>query len=387
MKNFIKHIFGGKFKREISELYASMAIRRLAISMIAIFEPVFIYKLFGSLQSVICYYAIVYTFYFFLLPIGGKIASWYGFEHAILYSVPIVIIYFLMLFNMPQFPYLLFYGAAFFLAIYKILFWPAYHSSMAHYGNSKNRGGEISGLIAVSNLVGIIGPLLGGIIITCFGFKVLFVVVAILFFASAIPLFTTLEKFQRSHLSYWKTFRRIIKPYASYKRKDQLAHFGSAEEFSVMVLWPMYIFLMVGSISKMGTIVTCSLLLASLAALYIGKLSNRKEPRVKIIKMSAIINSIVWFVKPFMSALGGIFAIDVVSRNLYNFIWIPFCSEIYNKGRERGFLKYSLFFEMNLCLAKAVFAWILVIILCFTRSWMILFGLTGIASLLYLNVT
>jgi len=386
MRDILKKIFGGKFNREISELYVSMAIRRLAVSMIAIFEPVFIYKLFGSLRTVMLYYAVIYTFYLFLIPVGGKIISRYGFEHTILYSIPIIIIYNLLLFAMPQFPYLLFYSAAITMAFYKSLFWPAYHTNMAHYGNSKNRGGEIAGITAVSSMAGIIGPLLGGLVIAFLGFKVLFVIVAFLFFASAFPLFTTLEQFQPAHLSYWKTFKRMLKPYASYTRKDQIAYWGSAEELSVMILWPMYIFLMIGSISKMGGIVTFALLLSSLAALYIGRISNKEDSRKKIIKISVISNAILWFIKPFVNTLRGIFATDAGARNLYNFIWVPFSSIIYEKGQARGFLKYTLFFEMNLCLAKAALAWMFVIILCFTQSWFILFGLTGIVGLLYLNI-
>jgi len=386
MRDILKKIFGGKFNREISELYVSMAIRRLAVSMIAIFEPVFIYKLFGSLRTVMLYYAVIYTFYLFLIPVGGKIISRYGFEHTILYSIPIIIIYNLLLFAMPQFPYLLFYSAAITMAFYKSLFWPAYHTNMAHYGNSKNRGGEIAGITAVSSMAGIIGPLLGGLVIAFLGFKVLFVIVAFLFFASAFPLFTTLEQFQPAHLSYWKTFKRMLKPYASYTRKDQIAYWGSAEELSVMILWPMYIFLMIGSISKMGGIATFALLLSSLVALYIGRISNKEDSRKKIIKISVISNAILWFIKPFVNTLRGIFAADAGARNLYNFIWVPFSSIIYEKGQARGFLKYTLFFEMNLCLAKAALAWMFVIILCFTQSWFILFGLTGIVGLLYLNI-
>jgi len=386
MKKLLKRIFGKSKKRELSELYASMAIRRLAVSMIAIFEPIFIYSIFKSLRTVVLYYAIVYIFYIFFLPLGGKIAAKHGFEHAIAYSVPVIIIYFILLFNMAYYPYLLFYSAAIVLAAYKSLFWPAYYANFAHYGNGTNRGREVSGTMAINNMVAIIGPILGGFVIASFGFKVLFVIVAILFFCSVIPLFTTLEQFKPTHLSYWKTFKRIFKPYASYTRRDQIAYLGRAEEFSYMVLWPMFIFFMIGSFTKLGMITAVSLLIATVITLYIGKLSNHRDTSMPVYRFAVIINAVLWFVKSFLGTLSGIFAMDALSRNLYNTIWVPTSAEINRKGSQRGYIKNALFFEMNLAIGKAVFALFLVLLLSFTQSWFILFSATGVVGLMYLSL-
>ncbi len=386
MKKILNKIFGGSQKRELSELCASMAIRRLAVSMIAIFEPIFIYSIFKSLRTVVLYYAIVYLFYIFFLPLGGKIASRYGFEHAIAYSVPIIIVYFILLFNMAYFPYLLFYSAAIILAAYKSLFWPAYYTNLAHYGEGSNRGGEVSAITAIGCVVGIVGPLLGGFIIASFGFKVLFVIVAILFFCSIIPLFTTIEKFEPRHLSYWKTFRRIFKPYASYTRKDQIAYLGRAEEFSVMVLWPMFIFFTIGNFTTLGALTTVSLLLSAIITLYVGKLSNYRETSQPFYRFAVIINTLAWFAKSFLTSLVGIFTMDAISRNTYNSIWVPTSAEVNRKGSQRGYIKNALFFEMNLAIGKTIFALFLVLLLSFTQSWFILFSVTGVVGLMYLSL-
>ena len=84
---FIDHYLKHSLRREISELYVSIAIKNFAFSMIAIFEPVYIYKLYGSLSIVLLYYAVAYTLYLFLVPFGAKAAAKYGFEHCIFYSI------------------------------------------------------------------------------------------------------------------------------------------------------------------------------------------------------------------------------------------------------------------------------------------------------------
>ncbi|MFH1175378.1 MAG: MFS transporter [bacterium] len=385
MQNIFEKILGGKFKREITELYVSMAIHDLATWMLDIFEPIFIFTLFHSLIKVVLFYAVAYTLYVFLLPIGGKIAARYGFEHSIFYSIPVAIIYYVILYNMPSFPYLCFYLGALLLAIFKILFWPAYHANFAHYGNSDNRGGEVSGIFALSNIIGIIGPLLGGLIIAKFGFKALYFTGALMYFISAIPLFTTAEQFTPGHFSYKDAFGRIIKPQGVYTRRDQIAYMACAEEFSAYLLWPMFIYFTVGSISKMGGLITASLLFVAIITVYIGRLANNSLNGKKIFKWSVILNSFIWLIRPFVASIIGIFSLDVISRNLYNSLWVPFMSFIYKKGEKTGYLKYVMFFEMNLAIGKMLFAWLLLIILCFTQSWFVLFGITGIIGLLYLN--
>jgi len=386
MKKIFKNIFGESQKRELSELCASIALRGLAASMVSIFEPIFIYSIFKSLRAVIWYYAVSYLFYIFFLPIGGKIASRYGFEHSIAYSVPIIIIYFILLFNMFHFPHLLFYLSAVILAAYKSLFWPAYYANLAHYGKELNRGNEVSRMTVIGCIMGVIGPAIGGFITVLFGFKILFVAVSILFFCSVIPLFSTVEQFTPSHLSYWKTFQRIMKPYATYTRKDQIAYLGRAEEFSVMVLWPMFIFFTINNLAKIGLITTLASLLSAVVALYIGKLSNHRDTSRPLYRFSVIINSLVWIVASFIRSLFGIFVVDTIFFNTYNAIWVPTSAEINRKGSQRGYLKNALFFEMNLAIGKTIFALILIGTLLFTQNWFILFGMTGAAGLMYLSL-
>jgi predicted MFS family arabinose efflux permease len=161
MINF-KTYFAKDLKREILELYASTTIKYFALSLISIFEPVYLYTL------------ITYTVVFFAVPLGGKLAVRFGFEHCIFYSVPLLIIYYLILYSISFLP-ILFFIAPFFIAFHKILFWPAYHANFVYYGNKSRRAMEISSIKGLVYLVAIIGPIIGGIILTFFGFKIFFV--------------------------------------------------------------------------------------------------------------------------------------------------------------------------------------------------------------------
>ena len=85
---FLDHYLKHTLRHEITELYASVAIKNFAFSMVTIFEPIYLYTLYGSLSIVFAYYAIAYTLYFFTASFGAKAAAKYGFEHCIFYSIP-----------------------------------------------------------------------------------------------------------------------------------------------------------------------------------------------------------------------------------------------------------------------------------------------------------
>lgn len=197
-------------RREVAELYVSSAIRSLGVAMIALFEPLYFYSLGFPVHLIILYYAAVYFIYFLLLPLGGKIAVRFGFEHSILYSVPFRICYYLSLYFLAEYPQLIIISALLF-AIERSIYWPAYHANLAFYGNQEKRGSEVGIFRVIGFVVTIAGPFLGGVIINQSNFNVLFIVVSILFMVSVIPMFTTKEKFRPGNFQYLHAFKRLFR--------------------------------------------------------------------------------------------------------------------------------------------------------------------------------
>jgi len=270
--------------------------------MITIFEPIFLYKLYNSISAVFLYYAIVYTIYFFAIPLGAKAAAKYGFEHCIFYSVPFAILYFLSLSQLPNCGWLIFF-AVLFLTVYKILFWPSYHTDFAHYSAFGYKGRELGTLSLIATLAAVMGPIIGGVILTKFGFEVLFVVVSVVSLVSAAPLFSTREKFHPHAFSYKQAFKRLVRPYLHYKRKDAVSYIGYGEELIEAVGWPIFIFLIIEKFYLMGILVSAVILSISFVSLYVGKLSDtlNKDGNRKLLNFSAILLAVSCFLRPFAS--------------------------------------------------------------------------------------
>ncbi len=387
---FIYHYLKHNLRNEISELYISIAIKNFAFSMIAIFEPIYLYKLYDSLSIVFLYYLVCYAIYFFAVPLGAKAAAKYGFEHCIFYSIPFAILYFLALSQLPNFGFLIVF-AVLFLVIYKALFWPAYHTDFAHYSSKGYKGRELGTLSLITTIVTIIGPIIGGIVLTKFGFETLFVLVSIISLLSVIPLFVTREKFEPHKFSYRKAFNRFLNPYNQYKRKNSIAYFGYGEEIIAMVGWPIFIFLLIEKFYFIGLLMGIVVLFTSISCLYIGKLSDTlsKRGRKKLFLSSTIFYAVTWFLRPFAGNWLGILLVDFVSKGLRPGIYYPLLTFVYTGGgNNKGFLKYTVFYEMSLTLGKVLVTFAALLLAIFLSGssflWFALFGLAGLWTFMFM---
>lgn len=377
---FEDYIVTHALRREIAELYISVAIKNFTVSMIALFEPIYLYKELGfSLAQIMLFFAVTYTVYLFLLPLGGKITARFGFEHTILYSAPLLIFYFGALYFASAY-FALIYLAPFFLASYKMLFWPAYHANFAHYGTLGKRGSEISRLGILNAMVVVVGPVLGGAIISIFNFPVLFAVVAILMMVSVIPLFTTKEKFKPSHFGYFHAFHRLVK---SYYRRYTLGFMAYSEELVKLIVWPIFIFAILKSYLTLGGLSSLTILLTAILGLFIGRIVDREGVK-RMLRFSTIVYAVVWFLRLMVKTVGEVFMVDSLSRIFSKGMYIPIQTLVYNKGSERGNLNFAVFFEMSLVIGKLAIAWILFAVFLYTQNMGIAFVLAGLASLLYL---
>ena len=83
-------------------------------------------------------------------------------------------------------PWLVFYLAS--ASLGTTFYWTCFHSMVARLGDEENRGAQVSAREAIFALSGIIGPLVGGLTLTFFGPVAAFVVAALVYFCSLIPL-------------------------------------------------------------------------------------------------------------------------------------------------------------------------------------------------------
>lgn len=385
----LPHYLSQTVRHEISELFYSTAIADFAIAVISLFEPIFLYSvLHFPLKLVLLFMGAIYAFYIILIPWGAKVSSRYGYKHAILFSIPFQILYWLFLFGSKDY-FTLIYWAPLFYAIEKALFWPAFHASVARFARHGQRGREFSILYAIINLVTILGPFLGGFLLERFGFWATFFAGSGLYACSFIPLFLTKEVFVPKLYQFrdtWQLYKNSPKKFLGYM--------GFGEELLVLNIWPIFIFIIVGAnYESTGGLVTIATLVATVLALYVGKISDLYSKRV-LIKIGAFFYFLVWLARLVANNFWNVFFIDSLSRTSKDLVFIPLSTVTYERAEANHVLPYVVFFEQSLSVGKFLSAMLGIGIIgiaglfgfSLNAQFMILFILAGLFSLLYMFV-
>lgn len=377
----LPHFLAHRLKRPVKELYLSVALMDLATAAVMIFEPIYLYTQGVSVSQILIFFFIAYAFYFVIMPLGAKFANTFGYEKSIFVSTVFLISYYAVLFLFLSWRWVIFL-APFCLALQKTFYWPGYHADFARFSDEHEQAREIGTLRAIGNAVYIIGPLLGGAIITLAGYQTLFIVVIILIAVSNLPLLLTKEEFKPQPFSYWAAYRRLFK---KERRRQFLAYFGFGEELIVLVLWPVFIYLILKKPLGVGTVVGLATLLASLVTIYVGRVCD-KHHKHPVIKLGTSLCFITWPLRAFAATGWQIFLLDALSRIAKNMVYVPLAAITYYRARRTDIMKGVLFFEMALVIGKLfVLAGVFLVIHFFglPAGFIFAFLLAGALSLLY----
>lgn len=378
-RDFYHKYFANGLTQQLKELFWSTAILDFAASAVGIFEPIYLYTLGFSVPQIILFFIAVYAFYFFLAPLGGKIARGRGYEHSILFSSPFLILYYLSLFAIPYHPFFI-ASAVIALSLQKMLYWPGYHADFARFGTDGARGREVSNLVALDSVAAILGPAFGGLIIAAVGFKPLFVIAAILILLSNIPLLITPEKFEPTPFSYKDAMKRLVKP---ENRRRFFAYLGCGEEHLAVYLWPVFIFLIIKEYVAIGFLISASILATTILTLYIGRLTDKTSGR-GVLRVGVVFTFFTWLIKLLAVSGAGVFMADSLYRISRRVLGVPMMAITYEQAKKTSVMKSIIFFQMALALGKilvSVFA--LLALYFFPNSWLVIFILGAAMTLLY----
>lgn len=373
-------LFPHALSRQVKGLYESVAIMDLALAMVMIFEPIYLYSIGSSIPQILLFYLVVYIGYFALIPFGARFARRYGYEKAMMVSSPFLIGLYVFLFAAKDPSSVWIWLAAISYALQKTFYWPGYHADFAKYSELKEEGREVSNLVVISSIVYIVGPFLSGVIITILGFKALFVIVSLLILVSNIPLILVPERFTPLPYSYADSYKRL---FSKNSRRAFFASLGFAEEFVVLVIWPIFIYLTVKSFFNVGIVVALATFVTMLVTLYIGRLSDAAKNRHEILKGGSVLYAFVWFLRFLAQTPVGVFVVDTLSRITKNIVSVPFISVTYEEAQNSSTMNRVMVFEMALILGKVVAILLCLLLWHLTHSYIPLFLLAGLATLLY----
>jgi len=317
-------------KTESSQFFVSIAIRYLALGMVAIFEPIYLYLYFGrSISHVLLFWAAFSGIFALTVVFGGKIMARIGLKKTMLLSNFFFFGYYVCLFFIKDF-FLLAPMAIILRAIGATLFWPAFHTDFIRFSKARHRAEHVGKMSAVCLTAGIIGPIVGGIILTGLGYATLFTVVLITLFASMLPLFLSKERHEVYTDSYRQAWKRIWK-----NKEESLALVSLGVESGIdAFIWPIFIFVLGISYQDMGGISTFALFISAVFAFYMGKITAKKN-RFKLLNIGSSLLAFSWVIKYFVMNTMSAFFVQNFYRISKTTALIPFRTILYDKAASR----------------------------------------------------
>lgn len=369
------------FKREATQFFTSIAIRYLALGMVVIFEPIYLYLFFGkSLSLTLLFFAAIHGLFALTVVFGGKIMSKIGLKHAMLLSHLFFFGYFLVLF---------YFGASFLLiplavllkTIGMILFWPAFHTDFVRFSEKGYRGRCVGKMNVACSAPTIVSPIIGGFVLANFGYPGLFTVVLVVLMASAIPMFLSKEAYVVYSDSYSKAWGRMFK---KINRGVTLSLSSYGIEYGVLVyLWPIFMYILAINYEEMGGIATVALVISALFTLYMGKVSDKIINRVRFLNIGSALTSISWIFKFFVNTSFAAFLAHILYQICRTTASVPFQTLIYNKASLKGAEadEFIVYREMVINLVRSLFFIILAGFFFFAPDVRISFIIAAFASL------
>ncbi|MDP4000897.1 MAG: MFS transporter [bacterium] len=373
-KYFSRHL-----DTEIKEIYWETIIASLALSMVLIFEPIYLFTLGFSISKILLFFAQVYGWYLILIPLGAKFAGKWGYKKSIFISNIFYVLYWILLFLIGS-NQMLFFVAPIFFALQKTFFWPAYNADIAINSGKKQTGREVGALFATVQIVSVIGPFIGGVISYKFGFMTLFVTVSVLMLVSVYPLSRSPEMYS-THIFTFRNFWNIWKN----KYVNFIGYWGFAPHMMMITIWPVVIFLAISNVFGVGVITTVASALAAVLMLYIGRLTDKMHGP-DLVKLSSLFYSMTWVFRFLALGVPAILAFDVLTKFGQGVLDVEGNSltfEIAGSQKADYAIAYSVFYEFSLSVGKIVLALGGIWILALGGSISMIFVLAGALTLLF----
>ncbi len=361
-------------KKALSELYLAITLRGLAISMVGIFIPLYLYfELAFPLKDVFVFYIITSIIFAIFTPIAAKFSSKVGFKYCILISSFFHITFFGLLFLLNKLHYSLIL-LAIILGISEAFFWFSFHADFAKNSDHSHRGREVSLWFAFSSVSAILGPFIGGLILSIpeLGFGWLFIFASIVLLSSAVPLFFFKEDKTRP-ISFKNIFSKI-------KLKEAIAFIGNGMEgIAATVLWPLFIFIIIKKYFLMGSLASIVAIFMIIFTVGVGKLTDGIKKR-KIMKIGIIISTFTWLIRIFVKTISQVFTVTSIGAAGSTLTNIPFSAITYDKIKKNNLIEFLVLREIFLCFGRIL----VLTAMYFTSKWFVGFFMAGIGSLLHL---
>lgn len=351
-----------------------MAIREFAISLIGIFIPIYLYVERGfSFVDTLSFFIFYSVTFAIITPLAAKFSARFGVKHSILLSIPLYLTSIGLLYGLNHFNISLIIISSL-LGASQAFYWMGMHLEFLRASDKKHRGEEVGKRIGFALITGMTAPFFGGLLISLFGFGLVFSFTTVMLISSALILFRSKDK----HTSYNFSLRSVIN---KDHWKDSL--FFVSEGTQVMaegVIWPLFIFFILGSYLSLGLIGSLLSGISAILVVVFGKFSDHTNKR-KIIRWSSVMDSLAWVMRAFVMTVSQVYAATIIAAMAKGIKDSPVGALEYDKAKGEA-TAYFVSREIFICLGRILM--LMFVLMTNSLSGGLLFqSLANLAALLF----
>lgn len=301
-----KHLHLSSFlHNKYNNLLIADTLRLIALSMISLFVPIFLYKNIGLSIYEIAFFELflfigaIFCHYFVL----SNISKW-GIKKTLILSYFLNVLFYLTLglsailvADLGKIPFLFFLGIIDIMA--SSFYWTAHHVYFLKATKAENGGEKLGLLMGIPTLASIVSPLLGAMVITVFGFYGSFLVSGLFVFAASIVLLLAENVVIEINLNFKHIFD------FGKMRKNIIFIIQGMGHVATGLLWPILLFFLSIKLISIGFLYLVSNSAYALVS-YLGGKSIDKNGSNGIGKFGAIGHGLSLVLRAFATSIFAI---------------------------------------------------------------------------------
>lgn len=381
--------------RDLRLLYYERVVRDLVNKLAFFFFPIYLFELGKRLlpqfisvtdwQAGLLALAGFFFIYRILVAIivipVGKLVSIIGYQRALVYSYVIRILSFLGMFVSVYYPIVIVFSIIM-EAIQVSLYWPSFHTLLTKYSVKKHFGSSLGVLQVLLLILGAITPALSGMLNSAFGFQLVFllgIIGAVISLCLMMMLSDScdFDKVSFTELKEWLQEERY--------EKLLLAMNGRLIVEIIHYLWPLYLFILFGTIERVGFLSTLSLFLALIVTVIATVKIDSAKSRVPYIISGSTI-SLAWLLRTQVLSFWSIALVDAIDRISSNYHWLFYDMTWYKRAKGSQAHSFFVYHELLQNVAMSVIWLMVVLILLLFSNWQLLFVIASAGVLFTLII-
>jgi MFS family permease len=313
---------------ELSEIYVCQLIRSMAVGMVGVFTPYYLYTLGYTLQDILLYVVLWFAFRVPTTLGVSLLIARIGPKRSMFISACLHIVYFGLLFSISSFNIPLWFVSlvgSTAIGIHLL----AMSIDFSRFRHADHAGKEISYLSAVEKIGGIIGPLVGGFVGTVWSPRYTIIIAMSMLLMAIVPLFRTKETMRTRQKIRLRGFK-----FGEHKRMLMTAFAFGPENSISITAWPLYMALFVltsQTFAYMGVVLSLGTVCALIAARLVGVYTDKDHGRALLV-WGVIANSAIHLLRIASTTPVRVLGVHSINEPATAMYRIPYLKGLYDEA-------------------------------------------------------